>query len=114
MQPNYLGRFSLVEMAADSIAHFLAKFLQSLGFSEDRFTKGTSCKSAFGRFLNDENQFVHDLATYQVGGPLPITFDSTLPLIRATGSLECPPIRFDSIERILPVVKAPTELAGGT
>jgi len=61
MKPDHLGGFPLIEVAADRIAHLLAKFLHSFGFRKNRFAKGAGAKPAFRRFLDDEDQFVHDL-----------------------------------------------------
>jgi hypothetical protein len=59
MQPNYLRRFPLVEMAIDSVAYLLAQGIQRLRFGKDGLAQSASGKTAFRRFLDQENDFVH-------------------------------------------------------
>ena len=59
MQPDYLRRFSVVEMAIHRVADLLPKGVQRLRFGKNRLAQSAGGKAAFHRFLDHENDFVH-------------------------------------------------------
>jgi hypothetical protein len=61
MQPDYLRRFSLVEMAIHRVADLLPKGVQRLRLGKDGLAQSTSGKTTFHGFLDQENDFVHTL-----------------------------------------------------
>jgi DNA-binding transcriptional regulator LsrR (DeoR family) len=61
MQANNLRRFSCVKMAIHSVADLLAERLQSFRFGENRLAQGACCETAFHRFFDEKNDFVHAL-----------------------------------------------------
>ena len=61
MQPDYLRRFSFVEMAIHRVADLLPKGVQRLRFGKDGLAQSASGKTALHGFLDQENDFVHTL-----------------------------------------------------
>jgi len=61
MQPNDLGRFAVIKMAAYGVADLLAECFQSFRFRKDRLAQGACSKTALYCFFYEKNDFVHAL-----------------------------------------------------
>ncbi len=59
MQTDYLGRVSVVEMAIHSVADLLTKGVQRVCLSKNRLAQSPRSKTAFRRFLDHKNDFIH-------------------------------------------------------
>jgi len=59
MQTDYFRRVSLVEMAIHSVADLLTKDVQRVRLSKNRLAQSPRSKTAFRRFLDQENDFIH-------------------------------------------------------
>jgi hypothetical protein len=59
MQTDYFRRVSVVEMAIHGVADLLTKGLQRVRLSKNRLAQSPRSKTAFRRFLDQENDFIH-------------------------------------------------------
>jgi hypothetical protein len=59
MQTDYFRRVSVVEMAIHSVADLLTKGVQRVRLSKNRLAQSPRSKTAFRRFLDHKNDFVH-------------------------------------------------------
>jgi hypothetical protein len=59
MQTDHLRSFSLIEMATHGVANLLTKGVQRVRLSKNRLAQSARRKTAFRRFLDQENDFIH-------------------------------------------------------
>src|SRR5438045_5849266 len=61
MQTDYLRRVSVLEMAIDGVADLLTEGVQRVRLSKNRLAQSPRSKTAFRRFLDHKNDFIHAL-----------------------------------------------------
>ena len=60
VQPDDFGRFPFSEVASYGVADFCVEFAERVGFGENRFAERTRREAAFGCFLHNKNQLIHE------------------------------------------------------
>ena len=66
MHSHNLWLFSLIEMTFHSIAYPVAQCLDIISFSENRLAQSSRCKSSFGSFFHQKNQFRQGVCPFSV------------------------------------------------